>query len=142
MDGVSHEKARLRREPRPGGHGYGNRDGLAATAATVVWRRARRARCVVVAMHRNDARAEHGMTAAIVERDVSFNPRGSTARTMIADIAATGATSFSSRSSKERDESDSQEDDRLFHDVEFRFSHFDATPRQLFKVDLANGATG
>lgn len=142
MDGVSHEKARPRCEPRPGCHGYGNGNGLAATAATIVRRRARRARRMVVAAHGNDAGAEHRMTAVVVECDVRLDPCRSTARAMVADIAATAATSFSSRSSKKRNKGDSQEDDRLFHDVEFRFSHFDAAPRQLFKVDLANAGPG
>jgi len=97
---------------------------------------------MVVTMHRDDPRAEHWMTAAIVERDVGLDPCRSTTRAVIADIVATAATSFSGRSSEQRNQGDSQEDDRLFHDVEFRFSHFDATPRQLFKVDLANAASG
>ena len=140
MDGVSHENARPRREPRPGVHGYGNKAGLAATAAAIVRRMA--PVMMMMAAHWNDARAEYRMAAVIVECNVRFDPCRSTARTMIADIAATAATGFSSRSSKERNQGDSQEDDRLFHDVEFRFSHFDATPRQLFKVDLANAGPG
>ena len=118
MDGVSHEKARSRREPWPGCRGDENL--LAATAAAVVRRVVRRAMMVMmVATHRNDARAIHGMAAVIVVGDVGLHPRRTTARAMIADVAATAATGFSSRCCKQGNQSDSQENERLFHDDEF-----------------------
>jgi len=116
MDGVSHEKARSRHEPWPGCYDDGNL--LAATAAAIV-RRGARVMMMMVATHRNDARAVHCMAAVVVVGDVGLYPGRSTARAMVADIAATAATGFSSRRCKKRDQSDSQENERLFHDDEF-----------------------